>query len=212
MAVTGSVTLNISVAGITMTGNITASGQGQESHEVALPAGVAATKIVAAVVTVASHAIIGGDRVDVYWTDATSIPRVNYGGTVDSVIATAITLNNNGLGDVLPADTEASPVTSMVICKCVGPLADFNFEPDTTVFMAASADQRSCLTFQTATGSPADGNCLGRFFVTAASAPYYWSLYTGVTIPLTGAPVVAAYASNGSVTAATLKAGFIFVT
>jgi len=189
---TASILKNFSMPGISVTGSfqLTATG-GLPSQEVPLPAGTAGTVTGASEVTAAGHPLSTNDIVDVYWTDGV---RFGCTATVDGDVITLA----DGAGDALPASTTPIVVTEQVVIQ-------LEFDSDNLVCIAAVADQRAHVEFHDAVTT----SILGVEIPVAGEA-WSWIEDSGYADPFGSDVVEEARASNGTVTAATLKMGGLY--
>lgn len=173
---------------------ITKTGDHPNNYEIALPGGSAGTLSTRTddgegVLTVAEgHGIVATDVVDIYWDGGE-----RYNVTVDSVTATTITFDDvpAAKGDVLPAESTAIVVTLQV---------DINtaIDGDAIQLFGIHCDQRcQCDMLDS-------GPATIKQWELTADAPETWYYGSSESNPLTGNPIVASTASNGTATAATL--------
>ena len=132
-----------------------------------------------------NHGYTNG-KVDVYWPGG-----VRY--DVDMVVSTNALALDGGAGDNFPA----SETTGVIVCT----VQQINtaIDGDEMAMIAINATQRAHLYFEDAAG-----DAIGAVEIATANEPYFWHDSNGATNPLTGDPVTVCFASNGTVTAATL--------
>lgn len=194
MAHTGTlqVTAQVSSGMRSIAGVVTKTADGIISKDTSLPAGKAGTlstrtsNTAGEATLAADHGIATGNVVDVHW-----VGGVHYGVTVGTVSGTAVPLTDSGSGDNYPAEDFAIVVTKQVEITA-------SFDGDDAELMAAICDQNAHLDFQDVSAS------LFAMSLTAG-VPWAWGADMGTANPLTGNACVKILASNGSVTAATLK-------
>lgn len=187
MALSGTYALIVSAAGVSISSNATrTASQGIEPVDTDLPAGKAGilstrTDNDTGVATLsAGHGLQTGDKVDVYWDGG-----MRYGMTA-TVAGNDVTIDQ-GAGTNLPTQGTVLVVTRQVSL-------DVTFDGDNLVLIAASAAQRSHLTFVDAGGATLAAVEIG------AGEAWAWLSGTGATNPLSGNAVASIKASNGSST------------
>jgi len=194
----GTISSNVSLAGISIQSLITREAEGQISHAVDLPAGKAGTLTTRTSDTVGEatlgtgHGILTSDVVDVYWDGG-----VRYGVTVGTVAGNIVPLTDSGDGDNLPAQG-----TALVVCKQISINTDF--DGDDAVMFAVHATKRSHVDFQDSGSNSLEAVDL------PANEVWWWAEGTGETNPLTGNAVDKVQVSNGTAEAATLKIGVLY--
>lgn len=191
------ITNNVTIGGVSMSGQSQLSGENQVSYEplAAVATGKAGTLTTrtdndTGVATLSSgHGLITNDVVDVYWSGG-----VRY-GMVATVATNAITVDG-GAGDNLPAQD-----TAVVLCKQTV-VTSFSFDGDNAVLIAISANRRAYWQFQDASSTVLASGELD------AGEIY---LYQGIgTNPVAGDDVAKLVYSNGDSTSTlTLKAGVL---
>ena len=199
MAFSGTVSSSVTIAGMTITGEVPRSANGALAREVILPAGTAGvsenkTDANTGDVTLeAGHGLSNDDTVDVYWDGG-----VRYG--MDAQVATNVITLDGGSGDDLPDND-----TDMVVTEQVQITADF--DGDDVQLIEVGCGQRCHLDFQDSASAS-----LAAVDV-AAGEKWGWAASQAIANPLTGNATADIFASNGSSTvAATLKIGVLFDT
>lgn len=194
------ISLNVTIGGVSVAKSWTRSGEHPNPYEVTLPVAkdgdlTTRTDDNTGVVTMddAGHGIITGDKVDVYWDGG-----MRYG--MDATVSgTAVTLDG-GAGDNLPADE------SPVVC-CVQVEIPTQIDGDVANLLVVSleyadADSASLghVDFQDATPATIAEKDL------VANEPLFQDLGADNANPITGNPIIICYASHNDTTyAATLK-------
>ena len=204
MAQTGTISSSYVVGGISFTGKLTESAEGTIAQVVALPAGNAGvmkgTTGIDGLET--GHGLSPADVVDIHYTDTAGVHKVRTGIAVDTLVGdNEITMDNAppGEGDALPPNDTALVVTLQV------PIS-IDFTGNNLLMIAMKATQRAVMDFaETITSKFAH-----KF--DAANDVWSWDSSSGFTNPLAGATPNAGFASNGSVTAATLTIGMLLDT
>ena len=204
------------IAGITIQGTTIRNYETPLGHQDDLPAADAGTLSTrtnttdgALTMTSGSHGITTGSRIDLFWTDANSLPQAAYGLTVGTVAGTAVPftgakfLSASGDATVLPIATTA--ITADVCRSFASP--DFDGD-DATVILAQSTKKGFlCIVDNSTSATVLHAQRL------AALEPWNWFNGQGSTSPLTGNPVDTIYVSNGdSSNAATFKMGVLLDT
>jgi hypothetical protein len=191
----GTLSHNVSLAGLSFGGSIAREGEGVISQVVDLPAGKAGAISATGVDGLATgHGIVQTDVIDVHWSDpADSTYKCRRGLTVDTASANAVTFNETpaGTGDALPAEH-----TAVVIAKQVE-IADIGFDGDNLVMLAMAADQRAAVDLHDAGG-------IELAVTMETSEGYSWADNLGTASPVAGDDIVSAVASNGTTTATVL--------
>ena len=194
---TGTMTTQISLAGIIANSACSRTDTGQISHEVTLPAGNAGalstrTDDDTGVATVAEgHGITDADTVNVFWADG-----CRYGMTVSAYTGTTVTMDG-GSGDNFPTQDTVIVVAAQVTINT-------DFDGDDVQMIAAWSSLRAHIDFQNDT--PAS---LCAVELTATEA-WSWVYGQGFTNPLTGDPVDTILASAGTAAETTLKIGVLY--
>lgn len=197
---TGTIAASITVGGITFASNVSRQAEGNISHVVALPAGLAGAISATGVDGLATgHGLQAADVIDVHWTDPSDgTHKCRRGITIDTANANDIAFDETpaGAGDTLPAEDTAVVVSKQVTVTTA-------FDGDNAEIVAAKATQRGSVDFRSASAS------LAAVKLTAGEA---WSWVSGQSAanPLTGDPVASIQASNGSTTAAMLYVGVLY--
>lgn len=172
--------INLSVGGVSISGNVSATGDGQISVNPTLAVGWAGslttrtddnTGVVTA--TEAGHTIADSDVCDVFWEGG-----IRYGMTAD-VTGTAITLDG-GAGDNLPIAT-----TEVVVCKRT--VVNCAFDGDDLQMLGMQAPYRAHVDFR----DSGDASLYAAELV--AGVPQAWF----ASFPITGNAVATIHMSNG---------------
>jgi hypothetical protein len=193
----GTISSNVSLAGISIQSLITREAEGQISHTVALAAGKAGTLTTRTddntgeATLGTGHGMAQNDVVDVYWEDG-----VRYGMVVGVVAGNVVPIDG-GAGDNLPlADT------ALVVCKQTEINTDF--DGDDAVMFAVHSTKRGHANFQDSGDASLEAVDL------AANEVWWWAADTGESNPLSGNAVDKVLVSNGTTEAATLKIGVLY--
>jgi hypothetical protein len=179
------VNINISVAGVSISGSTARTATGQIGHEVPLPAAKASTNWTkidndTGVATLATgHGILTGDKVDVYWAGG-----CRYG--MSATVSTNDVTVDQGAGDNLPASAAAVTVSKQVSI-------DTDFSGDAVKIMAISANKRAHVDIRTSSASLKAASL-------AADEPLLWWDSSWITNPLASGLVDTIKASNGDAT------------
>jgi len=195
---TGEITSTISLAGLTMSGKVTRTEDGQISHAPTLAAAQAGSLTTRTSDTVgeatlgAEHGITTAQVVDVYWSGG-----VRYGVTVGTVDGTAVPLADSGAGDNLPAENTALTVAPRITI-------DTDFDGDLVTMIAAACASRAHLHFV-----EDDETSLLAVELTAGE-PWTWASDSSVTNPLADAVVGKVYASCGAAAAAVVNLAALY--
>ncbi len=204
MAQTGSITQQFSLAGVGFSGVLSESGEGTIAQVLALPAGNAgvmkSTTGVDGLET--GHTIENGALIDLHYTDTSGDHQCRRGLTVDSLVGdNELTFDETpvGEGDALPPDETAVVVATQV------PI-EMTFVGDNLLMIAMKATQRAVMDFSSTITSD-----FAHKFPNADDV-WSWDLKSGFTNPFAGDTPDAGFASNGSVTAATLTIGMLLDT
>lgn len=196
--------VSVSGGGVTINKSVVRTGDHIPGWQVALPAGTAGTLSTrtdddTGVITAAGHALIVGDKVDVYWDGG-----LRYGMTVSAVAGNDITVGTLageiGAGDAFPVQATAVVITKQV-----------------DIVLALDGDNISLIAFSlefTQTSETSKGHIdlqdsgdltIEEIDLTANQAIVY-DIDGGAANVFTGNPITNAHASNGSSSnAATLK-------
>jgi len=194
----GTISSNVSLAGISIQSLITREAAGQISQQVELPAGKAGTLTTRTSNTVGEatlgtgHGIATGNVVDVSWDGG-----VRYGVTVGTVAGNVVPLTDSGNGDNLPAQG-----TDLVVSKQI--TINTDFDGDDAVMFAVHSTKRSHVDFQDSGGLSLEAVDL------PSNEVWWWAEGTGETNPLSGNAVDRVKVSNGTIEAATLKIGVLY--
>jgi hypothetical protein len=180
-------TMSTSIGGLSISGTITRTDDGEAREQVTLAAGKAGTITgrtdndtgVATLST--GHGIITSDVVDVYWSGG--IRR----GMTATVATNAVTIDG-GAGDNLPVLT-----TAVVVCKQT--VVTFGFTAANAILAAAAAQYRASVQFQQSDGTAVKSLDLGRSGTNGEA--WYWANQTDVSTPF-GANVGKVALSNGN--------------
>jgi hypothetical protein len=189
---TTSLTINSPLTSI----RTTREGSGNVGRSIAVPAGYAGT-ISSGTVTATGHNISTGNKVAVFWYDATTgAPKRRYGITAGTVAGDAVPIGSGGgTGDTLPASG------AVVICKAT---------VDTGLSLTGSAmntfhcqlSRRGCVDIQDSGNST-----LKLVDALDAGEGYSWMEGDG-TAPFSAA-VAGLHCYNGSTTAMTVTAAAV---
>ncbi len=193
----GSITSNVSIAGISIQSTVSRQAEGQESHEVVLPAAKSGslsartTDTTGDLTLSAGHGITTGDVIDIYWDGG-----VQYGATVGTVAGNVVPFSG-GAGTVLPA--QDTTVTASVQTEI-----DADFDGDNMKMLAIHGTKRLHVDFQ-------DSGSVSLYAAElAANEVDWWASDSGESNPLAGNPVDKVRASTGATEAATCKIGVLF--
>ncbi len=197
---TGQIISQYTVGGITFSGTVTQEAEGQISHVVTLPAGVAGARDASGVANLpAGHGILVSDVVDVHWLDpADGSHKVRRGLVVDAASASDIDFDEipAGEGDALPPDGTAVVVSVQTIVTTA-------FEGDLVRIIASKATQLALADFRSAAGS----ELVQKY---AANATWSWATGQGFANPLAADSLIEIRLSNGSTTEATFYLGILY--
>jgi hypothetical protein len=182
----GSITIGVSVGGVTVNQTISLSADNAQVYEIALPAGHAGalsgrTDNNTAVATLATgHGIQTDAVVDVFWAGG-----IRYGMT--ATVSGNDVMIDGGTGDDLPATATAVVVT---------PQVTFNapIDGDEVEIVTVSSTQRAHVDFRDASAATIKALPLN------ANQQWPWWSGSGGTNPLTGNAITTGKASNGSPT------------
>lgn len=192
-----SYTQSLVVGGITISGTLSRSAEGQISQVVSLPAAKAGTLSTRTGDTEGeltlgeSHGITTGMTVNVYWTGGR-----RYGVTVGTVAGLVVPISG-GDGDVLPAEDTA--VTAAQVVE-----VDVDFDGDLAVLLAASVSKAGHVDIQDGAGDQIVGLDL------AAGEPWVWADGGPLANPLAGETVGQIVAANSATTAGELRFGALY--
>jgi len=190
----------IDVGGLTFSGTLTRTLTGQVGHSVTLPAGKSCIRTATGANTLATgHGLVAGNVIDVHWSDPTDgTHKCRRGITIDTANANDVTFDEvpAGVGDALPVDGTALVIAVQVII-------DTDFDGDLIGMIAVLSPQRAIAVFW-------DASVVLLAQKLVANEVFAWVSGLGVTNPLAGNPVAQIKATNGSVTAATLKIGLVY--
>ncbi|MCG3178308.1 MAG: hypothetical protein BIFFINMI_00634 [Phycisphaerae bacterium] len=192
---------SVVVGGITISGTLSRSADGQISQVVSLPAAKAGTLTTrtddnTGVITLGdNHGISTGMIVNVHWAGAA--PGRRYGVTVGTVAGNVVPIDG-GAGDNLPAQDAAVTVAEVVE-------VDVDFDGDLSVLLAASCSKAVYLDVQEANGDSIVGLDL------PAGEPWVWPNGGPLANPLAGKVVGKLATANSSATAvAELRFGVLY--
>jgi hypothetical protein len=166
------------------------SGNNIFGSQPSLPAGTAGTlstrtSDTAGVVTVASHALNNGDKVDIFWSGGQC-----YGANVDSNTATTLTFSG-AAGTVLPIATTAVVITKQVAVTMDITYALLQFLAVMASFVTASITSKCQVTFKDSGGSVVLN------LVLTPNQPAVYDIVAGTANPFS-ANIESAVASCGS--------------
>lgn len=197
-------TVSISAGGVSIQRAITRTGDGVIAVEVTLPAATAGTLTTrtdddTGVITVASHTVIVGDKVDVFWSGGR-----RYGMTVSAQDATTITVGTLageiGAGDVFPAQSTAVTIVKQTLINVA-----IDGDEVEIIGLSLETTDSTLATKGHAQFEDAAGDDIAAINLTA-NVPSVYDVAGGATNPFTGDPITTCRASNAnSTTAATLK-------
>lgn len=197
---TGRISASIVVGGIQFSSSVSRQAEGQVSHVVVLPAGVAGAISAAGVDGLATdHGIAGSDVVDVHWTDpADGTHKCRRGLLVDTANANDIEFDETpaGEGDELPAEDTAVIVSVQVAIET-------DWDGDDVEMIAAKMTARGVADFRAAAASVAAVKMV-------SGEAWSWVSDQGVDNPLTGDPVASVIVSNGMTASATFYLGLLY--
>ena len=197
---TAQIVSSITCGGINFTSSVSRQAEGQISHVVVLPAGVAGAISATGVDgLVEGHGIEASDVIDVHWSDpADGSHKCRRGLTVDTAGATSIAFDEDpaGAGDALPAEDTAVVVSVQVSI-------DTDFDGDLVQMVAVKTAQRAMVDFRKTGASLLAIKCV-------AGEAWSWASGQSVANPLTGDPVDAIVVSNGSVSETTMYVGILY--
>lgn len=194
MSLPGTYQLIVSAEGKTCSGTVTKTATtGIDPISATLTKGNAGTMTrsdanTGIVTFTAGHTIEAADIVDVYWSGG-----IRYGMTATANgTATDSFVIDGGAGDDLSATSEIAVVVTQQT------LYDVSWEPDNLQLIGASSTQRTKVIFyDVATGLFGDAVLAQEVL---ANGSWGWASALGVANPLTGTPILAVTASNGSST------------
>jgi hypothetical protein len=190
--------VSLSAGGLSISKSINRTGDHPNPYEVTLPVGTAGTLSTrtdddTGVITVASHSLIVGDKVNVFWNGGK-----RYGMTVSAQTATTITVGTGvgevGAGDNFPAASTAVVITKQVVINTA--IDGDNIE--IIGIVAEAVDQNSTakahIDFQDSGGARIEA------FDLEANIPQVYDIAGGAVNPFTGNPITQSKAANGSST------------
>ena len=197
---TAQITGNYVVGGISFTSTVSRSAEGQISHVVDLPAGVAGKISASGVDNLATgHGIQAADVIDVHWTDPTDgSHKCRRGLTVDAANANDIEFDETpaGEGDALPAvGTDVFVSVQTVIST--------DWDGDDAEMVACKSTVRAMADFREAAASQEAVKLV-------AGEAWSWVSGQGVANPFAGNPVVSIKLSNGGATAGKFYLGLLY--
>jgi len=195
----GTYSQSLTVGGLTIQPvSVIRTGDHPNTYEVVLPVGTAGTLTTrtdddTGVITVASHSLIVGDRVNVFWSGGR-----RYGMLVSSQTGTTITVGTAG-GDIGAGDVFPATSTPVVITKQV--LINTAIDGDTIQILGIIA----IATIGTSTAKAhIDMQDAGSASIEAinltANVPIIYDVAGGASNVFTGNPITKSYAANGSAT------------
>jgi len=197
---TGQIVSSIVVGGIQFSSSVSRSAEGQISHSVVLPAGIAGAISAAGVDGLPTgHGIVATDIIDVHWSDpSTGDHKCRCGLTVDTDAANAITFDETpaGVGDTLPAEDTAVVVSLRTTI-------DTDWDGDLLEMIAAKNTVRALADFRSASASI-------MALKQVAGEAWSWVSNQGIANPVTGDPISSIVISNGSTTAGTFYIGLLY--
>jgi len=186
---TRTLSLSGALAGKTMNGRLTRDGSTETNGEATLPPGNAGTLATATSVTAASasHDIVTGATVDLFWSGAT--PGCRRGMVAGTVAGTTVPVSG-GTGDTLPANGTAIVIDAQVII-------DFDSTAASLLLVVVAQQRRASVQFQQNAGTPILSVDLGKYG--EDGEPFCWASSTWVASPF-GADVGKVAVSNGDST------------
>jgi hypothetical protein len=194
---TGIISLSASIAGLQVTGGITATDDGQIGQEFSLAAGISGSLTTRTdndtgeATLAGGHGLAQSDVVDVYWASG-----VRYGMTVGTVDVNVVPLDG-GAGDNLPTQS-----TALVVCK--QSTVDIDVDGDLLSLILCASNRRAHFDFQEAAGTSIKALAL------AAGGVWFWNS-GDTTNPFAGKVIGQLTVSNGdAANAATLKIGCLY--
>ena len=188
----------VAVGGVTISGNVTRSAEGQLSQVVPLPvakSGTLSTRTddnTGELTLGTGHGITTGATINLYWAGGN-----RYGVTVGTVVVNAVPIDL-GAGDNLPIATTA--ITAAVVVA-----ADIAFDGDQAIIIAAQCDQIVHCDVQESGGTQIVGLDL------LVNEPWVWTNGGPSANPVASHTVGKIVAANSSSTAAaTLRFGTLY--
>jgi hypothetical protein len=192
---------NYNVGGVAFTATASRSAEGQISHIVDVPAGVAgAISATGADGLTTGHGIIQTDVVDVHWSDpADGSHKVRRGVTIDTAAANAVTFDNSPAaeGDALPAEDTAAVLSKQV------PVTRGTWDGDALEMIGLKSNRRACVDFRSDSASVAALKLV-------AEEGWAWVSGQSVANPFAGETVATLVISNGSTSAMVLSCGVLY--
>jgi len=196
---TGRIASNLSVGGISFGSTIVRQAEGNISHSVPLPAGVAGAISGSGGVDglATGHGFTGADVVSVHWTDA-GVAKSRRGLVVATASTNEITFEVSpaGEGDSLPAED-----TPVVVSKQIEIVT--GFDADLLEIIAVKSTRNAAVDIRDSGGSK-----LLLDLVTEEA--WWWVSNQGVDNPLDSNVVESILASNASTTASVLYIGVLY--
>jgi len=196
---TGTITSTILIGGIGFTSTITRTAEGQISHVVELPAGVAGAVSATGVDGLATgHGLVQGDVVDLHWTGGGE-QKCRRGITIDTASANAVTFDDSppAGGDALPAED-----TAVVVGKQIE--VNTEWVGNDSEIVAARLSKIGAVDFRDDTAASVLAAKL------AAAASWFWAAGQGVDNPFADKTLATIKASNGSTSECTLHVGVLY--
>lgn len=197
---TGRISSTISVGGISFAASVSRQAEGQVSHIVDLPAGLAGAISAAGVDGLPTgHGLVQSDVIDVHWTDpGDSSHKCRRGLVVDVTSTNAIEFDEEpeGEGDALPAVE-----TPVVVGKQV-PI-DTDWLGELVELIAIKATKRAVADFREAAASKVAVKLV-------ANEAWSWASGQGVDNPFLGEAIAGMAVSNGSTEAAIFYCGLLY--
>jgi hypothetical protein len=190
------VTIYLSVGGISVNGAVRRTASGQISHQVSLAAGKAGSLTTrtdndTGVVTLGEgHGILTNDQLSVCWAGGARLRMI-------ATVAGNLLTIDGGTGDNLPAQN-----TAVVVQKLTS--IDTDFDGDLLEIIAA------CCTTQGIVGFYDAANVLLAAIDLAEGEPWFWASDSGIANPLAGNPVAYALVGNGDDAAGTFSLGALY--
>lgn len=196
---TGQITSNILIGGIGFTSAVTRTAEGQISHVVALPPGLAGAISADGVDGLATgHGLQAADVIDLHWT-ASGEQKCRRGIRVDTAGANAVTFDDDPAaeGDALPAVD-----TAVVVGKQVS--IDTLWDGDEVEMIAARAASGGVIDFRKDDGSSALAVKM------VGSEAWSWVSGQSVNNPFAGLSLASIRASNSGTASSTLHIGVLY--
>lgn len=199
MSFTASIRLTGDVGGVPINSTISRTGENQLAASITIPAaktGVITDSAGKTMTLAASHGIIVGDIVDIYW-GTTNRRSTNEVTVVATNLITFVDVAGETIGDAVPANA-----TAITVCKQV--TIDTDFDADLLTMIMAKNSNRGTVIFYTAGGADDDAIDL------VAGEPWFWISDMEVTNPLAGVDVGQLRVSNAGTSESTFVFGALY--